>query len=200
MNITTLQLETGEFYAEKTNKQVIVLHHTAGGPSAVNVITGSWEHDKSSTGGKLPVATSYVIGGFIKDDEKMDGLIHKTFDDSMWAHHLGCKTANNTALNKQSIGIEICNFGPLTLNKDGKYITYVGSEIVKENVFKLDKPFRGFTYYHEYTDKQIASLKDLILDIKTRHNINIKKIWNLDSFELSQTALAGAPGIYSYVK
>jgi N-acetyl-anhydromuramyl-L-alanine amidase AmpD len=45
----------------------------------------------------------------------------------------------------------------------------------KNDVYKLDKPFRGFLYYHEYTDKQIESLKKLILAIANKYSINVKK-------------------------
>lgn len=197
MEITKLQLEDGEFYKEVTVKKVIVLHHTAGGPSAINVIAGSWEHDKAANGGKLPVATSYVIGGKLSTDPKMDGKVYQAFDDKFWAHHLGCKTKNNLALNKQSIGIEICNWGPIVF-KAGKYLTYVGTELTAAEVYKLDKPFRGYTYYHEYTDAQIASLKALLLVLSEKHKINIKKAWNLLSFELSNEALAGGAGIFCH--
>ena len=197
MEITKLQLEDGEFYNEVTIKKVIVLHHTAGGPSAINVIAGAWEHDKAANGGKLPVATSYVIGGKLSTDLTMDGKIYQAFDDKFYAHHLGCKTKNNLALNKQSIGIEICNWGPITF-KNSKYITYVGTELTANEVYKLEKPFRGFTYYHEYTDAQVASLKALLLILAEKHKINIKKAWNLLSFELSNDALAGAAGVFTH--
>lgn len=199
MEIVKLQLEDGEYYNEITTKKVIVLHHTAGGASAINVISGSWEHDKAANGGKLPVATSYVIGGKLSTDPTMDGKIFQAFDDKFWGHHLGCKTKNNLVLNKQSIGIEICNFGQLTKNKDGKFITYVGTEIQASDVYTLAKPFRGFSYYHEYTDKQVASVKELLISLSAKHKINIKKVWSLASFELSQDALAGAAGIFCHV-
>ena len=197
MEIVKLQLEDGEFYKEITNKKVIVLHHTAGGPSAINVISGAWEHDKNAAGDKLAVATSYVIGGNLSTDPTMDGKIFQAFDDAYYAHHLGCKTANNLALNKQSIGIEICNWGPI-LFKAGKYLTYVGTELNANEVYKLNKPFRGYTYYHEYTDKQIESVKQLLISLSIKHRINIKKVWNLLSFELSKDALAGASGLWCH--
>lgn len=203
MEITKLQLEDGEYYKEVTIKKTIVLHHTAGGPNAINVISGAWEHDKTANGGKLPVATSYVIGGKMLKIPEMDGKIYEAFDDKYYAHHLGCKTKNNLALNKQSIGIEICNWGPIVFKpgKNGvkdKYLTYVGTELTIDEVYKLDKPFRGYTYYHEYTDAQIMSLKLLLLHLSEKHKINIKKAWNLLSFELSKEALAGDSGIWCH--
>jgi hypothetical protein len=68
----------------------------------------------------------------------------------------------------------------------------------------LDKPFRGYTYYHSYTTKQIESLKWLLQDIVKRHpKINLKKglqelLENDDAFELNQAALKGYPGLWNH--
>lgn len=196
--IIRIQLEAGEFMADKTQKTGIVVHHTAGGPNAANVITGSWENDKTANGGKLAVATSFVIGGPMSSNPAMDGQIYMAFPDENWAHHLGTKAANNSQLNRQTIGIEICNWGPITKTKEGKFVTYVGSELAAEHVYKLDKPFRGFTWYHEYSDKQIESTKKLILALAEKWKINPKKVWNLESFNLSNQAMAGEGGIWTH--
>jgi len=196
--VIRIQLEAGEFMADRTAKTGIVVHHTAGGPNAANVISGSWENDRTKTGGKLAVATSFVIGGPMSSNPAMDGQIYMAFPDENWAHHLGTTRANNVQLNRQTIGIEICNWGPITKTKDGKFITYVGSELAPEHVYQLSQPFRGFTWYHEYSDKQIASTRALILALATKWGINPKKVWNRQSFELSDTALTGGAGIWTH--
>ena len=120
-------LEKGEYVEEKTTKNTIYLHHTAGSHRADWTIDG-WNKDRTSTNARLRVATAFVIGGPDKmgtDKDGMDGKVFRAYNEDFWAHHLGLKTENNSILNRQSIGIEICNYGPLTKTKDGKFLTYV---------------------------------------------------------------------------
>ena len=46
--------------------------------------------------------------------------------------------------------------------KGGKYYNYVGGVVPESEVVKLDKPFRGFLYWHKYTDKQVESVRSLL--------------------------------------
>ncbi len=87
------------------------------------------------------------------------------FSSKHWAFHLGLKSAHFKGLpfiklDKTSIGIEICNWGYL-VEKNGKFLNYVGKEV--KDVCKLDKPYKGFTYFENYTKEQIASTKELLL-------------------------------------
>jgi hypothetical protein len=200
MKIIDHLLEDGEYYKEVVPKDILVIHHTAGGHRPDWTIHG-WEHDKAKNGGKLTVATAYVIGGISTTDgnKAYDGAIYRAYDDKYWAHHLGLKTANNVELNKRSIGIEICNYGPLTKTKDGVFLNYVNKAVPADMVGELTTPFRGFKYYHKYTDKQLASLKELIVDIARRHpKINIKSGLKNTSFELNDQALKGIGGLWSH--
>lgn len=208
MNVTDQLLPDGEYYKEIFEKNTIYLHHTAGGGRPDYVIAG-WAADSTvdaKTGKKTPypIATAYVIGGISTRnpaDDAFDGKILKAFDDQYWAHHLGTTFANNRQLNKQSVAVEICNYGPLTLStQDGKYYTYVHSQVAPEHVVKLDKPFRGFTYYHAYTDKQIAATKEWILAMKAKYpKIELKTpLLTVDGFEMNDKAKAGVPGVFSH--
>jgi hypothetical protein len=171
------------------------------------VISG-WESDGKvdpATGKKehYPIATAYVIGGLstFNNDASYDGKIYRAFDDKYWAHHLGTTFNNNRILNKQSVAVEICNYGPLTLStKDNKYYTYVNTVVPVEQVVKLDKPFKGFTYYHAYTDKQIAATKEFILAMKAKHpKIELKTpLLTVDGFEMNDKAKEGVAGVYCH--
>ena len=115
------------------------------------------------------------------------------------------KTANNNQLNKQSIGIEICNYGPITKTKDGKFLNYVNSEVAASQVCDLGYLYRGFQHHHKYSYKQIASLKELLIMLSGKYNINLKNglVQVLDlpkgaGFELNNDALAGKPGVWSH--
>lgn len=180
MKITDNLLPDNQYYKEKTFKKQIVLHHTAGGSSAVNTIHG-WTCNPEKVG------TAFVIDGA--------GQIFRAFDPDYWAHHLGLKTATNTALNKASIGIEVCNWGQLVL-KDGKFYNYVNKEVHADQVVKISK-FRCFEYYHKYTDAQLESLKWLIQELCAKYSIDRK--YNAGMFELNSEALAGNNGIYTHV-
>jgi hypothetical protein len=76
-------------------------------------------------------------------------------------------------LDKTSIGIEVCNWGPIT-KKGTKFYNYVGGEIPKDQVTELDKPYKGYKLWHSYTDEQIASIKDLLMLWSTKYGIPLE--------------------------
>jgi hypothetical protein len=176
MELNINQLSNTEYFQSKTIKDTIYLHHTAGSHRPDWTID-AWNRDRTSSGNKVKVATSYVIGGISTRDGNRDfnGKIYQAFEPIYWAHHLGLKTKNNTFLNQKSIAIEICNYGPLTKTSDGRFFTYVKSEIPEKYVTKLDKPFRGSLYYHSYTPEQIEALGLLISDLSKKFDIDLKK-------------------------
>lgn len=205
MKITDQILPAGEYYDTPETKVAIVIHHTAGSHRPDYTID-AWTHDKAKNGGVLPVGTAYVIGGIStrNNDASFDGHIYRAFDDKYWAHHLGTSAVNNTDLNKHTIAIEICNYGPVHKTPDGKFLNYVNSEIPANMVGSLDKPFKGFSYYHKYTEAQLASLKELLLDISKRHHIDLKRgmqelITAGTAFEINMLALSGKPGLWTHV-
>lgn len=205
MTITDKLLEDGEYFKEVIKKDTIYVHHSAGSHRPDWVIDG-WERDKAKNGNKLPVGTAYIIGGLSTTDRNADwdGKIIRAFDDKYWAHHLGCTTANNKILNQKSIGIEICNYGPIIKTKEGIFLNYVNKEVPADMVEELTVPFRNFKYYHKYTDAQIQSLKELLISISTKHGIDLKQ--GLLQFagtlhgglEVNQAAMKGVPGLWSH--
>lgn len=74
-------------------------------------------------------------------------------------------------------------------------------------VATLDEPFRGYKYYHRYTDKQLESLRSLLLGISERHDIDIKRGMRellqvpyrpTYAFEMKDDALKGTPGLWTH--
>lgn len=188
-----------EYIKEETKKDTIFLHHTAGSSRPDWSING-WEKDyiKDKSGNPilgedgliqpLRVGTSYVIGrkSSTTDENIWDGKILRAFDDKYWAYHLGINTNNSLQLNSNSIGIEFCNYGPLTVGKDGRFYNYVNKPINETEVVKLDTPFRGYEYYERYTDAQLESARKLILHLINKHAIQIEgKIYNEKWFDYS---------------
>ena len=156
------RLKPGQFIEVKYDKKQIYLHHTAGGPDAVSV--ARYFDTKPEK-----VATAFIIGA--------NGTIVQCFSSKDWAYHLGLKEsifkANKVpylSLDPISIGIEVCNWGPLTF-KNNKYYNYVGGEVNASHVTTLEKPYKGYKHWFTYTDAQIESLRQLVEYLCETYNI-----------------------------
>lgn len=186
--IVQLRLKETQYYQEEFPKKQIVLHHTVSNGNAKNVMAW-WAKTPARIG--VP---------FIIDRE---GIIYQCFSSKHWAHHLGTKAKNNTTINQQSIGIEMCSWGPLKRSplKDGsvkaKFYSSTGIEIPNNEVVELNKPFRGSQYYQCYTEKQLKSLQILINYLCETYNI--PKTYNPDMWDYSKMAMNINPGIFTHV-
>jgi N-acetyl-anhydromuramyl-L-alanine amidase AmpD len=162
--IEAYYMDNREYSNKKTKKEYIFLHHTAGWHNPYNVIN-DWNKDER---GKI--GTEYVIGGqsIKNNDNQYDGKVLQAFPDGYYAWHLGKN--GSQYMHEHSVGIELCSFGQL---KDGR--TYVGGSVNANQIESLEKPYRGFTEFHRYSDKQLQSLRSLLLLIGERDNIDLKK-------------------------
>jgi len=156
-------MDKDEYYAGPTQKQWVFLHHTAGWHNPLNVVS-SWNNDTRGL-----IATEFVLGGqsITNNDNSYDGMAVQAFPEGGYAWHLGI---GNNAMHRNSVGIELCNFSWV---KNGK--TYVNSPVAASQIVNLSKPFRGFSSYHRYSDKQLETLKKLLLFIADRDSIDITK-------------------------
>ena len=96
-------------------------------------------------------------------------------------------------MHSHSVGIEVCNFGQI---KNG--LTYTGQKADPNQIVELKQPFRGYKFWHRYSDKQIITLKELILYIANRDSIDIRKgliseikIKGVEAFEFNSDAYYG---------
>ena len=196
--IKQVPLSDKQYIKEETKKLQIVLHHTAGNSSAPATIR-AWEAD-----GRGKIATCIVISGKGTSKDSIDGEICQTFSSKYWAYHLGLKSdvframgVPYKSLDPLAIGIEICNWGPLTLKADGKYYNYVDREVPADQVCVLEKPYKGYQFYHAYTDAQIESVRQLLLYWNKVYGIpldyNEKDMWSV-----SVNALKALPGVYTH--
>lgn len=164
-------LKSDEYYNDIIIKKNIVLHHTAGWDNPYNTIN-DWNND---TRGKI--GTEFVIGGINPktNESKYNGRVIRAIPEKRWAWHLGGSEFNiSEQMNKESIGIELCNFGALT-ERNNKYYNYINSEINSKYVIKLSKAFRGYIFWHAYTQKQLDKLKQLLIELKNKYSIDVSK-------------------------
>ncbi len=179
--IIDFPLPDDQYYKDVYNKRQIVIHHTVSNGNAKNVINW-WKQTKEKIG------VSFVID--------REGNVFKAFSSAHWAHHLGTKEINNTILNKQSIGIELCSWGTLTF-KNGIYYNSVKEEIPKEEVVTYIYPFREHRHFQKYSEKQLESLKLLLQYLCETYNI--PKTYIPEMWEISKSALRGDKGIFTHV-
>ena len=156
-------LPEGQYKEGPINPEYLFLHHTAGWNNPYKTID-SWGRDKRGS-----VATEFVLGGqSVKgDDETYDGDVVQSFQEGNYGWHLGKN--GSQYMHKNSVGIEVNSFGYI---KDGK--TYAGTRVQESQITTLETPFKGYKTWHKYSDKQIESLRLLILHIGDRDGIDIR--------------------------
>lgn len=188
-------LTENQYFKEETTKKQIYLHHTASNSNGISTYK-FWESNTER------VATCVTICGISDNSYLPDGQIIQGFSSKYWAYHLGIKTAVFTQnkvkyqlLDKISIGIEICNWGCLENTSKG-YKSWTGALIPEKEVCELDVPFKGYKYYHNYTDAQIESVRQLLVYWNKIYGIPIT--YNNDIFNITPRALKGEPGVYTH--
>ena len=188
LDIKDYYLPKREYINGKYNNDYIVLHHTAGYDNP-NAVVDCWAKDSLGR-----VATEFVIGGQRCTDGRSiyDGQIVRTYPEGNQGYHIG--TSGSSYMNIHSVGIELCNMGWV---KNGK--TYTGSIVRPDQIVSLKEPFRGYINWHKYTTKQIEVLRDLLLYVANRDNIDlhtgiykwIKTEGAMKAFDFHQDAYSG---------
>lgn len=181
------RLSNDQFSQDIYEKKQIYLHHTAGGGNAIAV--AKYFQQKEGT-----VATAFVIG------EK--GTIVQLFSSKHWAYHLGLKPEvfaekgiTYRSLDKISIGIEICNFGPLK-KQNGNFINYIGGKVDRSQVTELNGKYKGHIFWQKYTNEQIESTRQLLVYLCDTYGIS--KEYNDSIFDIDKRALRGENGIFTH--
>jgi len=182
-------LPKGEYLEGPTKKEYLFLHHTAGWHNPYKCID-NWGRDNRGR-----IATEFVIGGpsITNTNFEHDGEIVKCIPDGGYGWHLGKN--GNQSMHTNSVGIEVCNFSYLKKSED-KYFCYAKYEVDPAQVVELSTPFHNKRYWHKYSDRQIESLRKLILFIADRDNIDVRAglpplikqkgadafAWNVDAY------------------
>jgi N-acetyl-anhydromuramyl-L-alanine amidase AmpD len=173
------------YYTEKNDKKQIVLHFTMGHVQG-DIFT-------LTTKGK-PISVPYVIA--------RDGLVYRLFGSEFWSHHIGPNNlGSNKTFSKESIAIEISNYGPLklegtTLNTDYKD-RYCLLEDTSEYI-KLEKKYRVSQYYAAYTDVQYEAIIVLLRYLTAAYGI--KRAFMPEDLRFATTSkVVNFDGIVSHV-
>jgi len=108
--------------------------------------------------GKNPYIPNYIV--------TKDGQIFKTLEDNEYS-----KMMDDEDIDKKSIHIVLENHGWLKKNAlEETYVNYIG-DIYKKEVF--EKKWRDYFFWDKYSENQIKTLSELILEICNK--LNIKK-------------------------
>ena len=196
MLIRQIKFSSSQYINEETKKVQIYLHHTAGNSNPINVYK-SWESNPER------ISTCVVIGGNPGTSKDwLDGEIIQGFSSKYWGYHLGLKESTfqkynlpYKSLDKISIGVEICNWGQLT-KKGDKFYNYLNRIVKEDEIIELETPFKGYKYFHSYTDAQIESTRQLLLLWKNRYDIPIT--YNEDIWDVTTRALNGESGVFTH--
>ena len=180
-------LPIGEYKEGPIKAEWVFLHHTAGWHNPYNTIN-NWGKDNRGA-----IATEFVLGGpSIKgNDDKYDGEMVQAFPEGNYGWHLGVNGSQK--MHKNSVAIEVCNFGYVVNGK-----AYQGTPVVESQIVELSKPFRGHKTWHRYSDTQISKLHKWILWIGERDSIDVRaglpelvKEKGADAFEFNENAYYG---------
>ena len=195
LDIVEFFMPDDEYKKGPINAEWVFIHHTAGWHNPYNCIK-QWDADKNGA-----ISTEFVMGGpSVKgNDVKYDGEVVQAFPAGNWGYHLGKNGSQKMHVN--SIGMEVCNFGYV---KDGK--TYAGTNVEESQIVTLDKPFRGHSTWHRYSDAQIKALEQWLKFIAERDNIDITaglpalvKEKGADAFEFNEDAYYGkVKGVWTH--
>lgn len=179
-------LDDDEYFHEAYQKRQIFIHFTAGSSRALNTIN-YWNRDEGR------IATSYII-------DKNTGKIYEVYDPDHWSFHLGISNTNGR-LDKSSIGIELCSYGPLK-KKNGLYYAWPSDwskEVDKDEVYELDEEFRGHKFYEAYSDKQLDSLKGLLSFLIEEYDIPVQYHFTKDWVNYDESIIEeNKPGIWTH--
>jgi N-acetylmuramoyl-L-alanine amidase len=161
ITITDCTRQNGDkshYYEEETVKKKIALHFTMG-----------YLKGDIATLTKGHVSVPFVIG--------RNGNIYNLFASKYWSYHLGPSAiGGNTAMSKESIGIEISNIGPLKKIGNNLVTTYSDSDVycsLSETQYytKLANKYRGYEYFAKFTDAQYKSTIKLIKFLCAKYDL-----------------------------
>lgn len=192
--IKQISFPDDHYFKEETNKTQIVLHHTCS--ITLDSVVNTWTEKPSHT------ATPFVIG--------MDGTIYQLFSSKYHSIHLfrdhtpfdkmGIPNGEQQRyiIEKQSIGIELLNWGSLELKNNNYYAIYGNNVNLKPSeVDYFPDGYMGYKYFQKYSDAQITAVYRLVKYLSIKWNIDLT--YHDDMWDMNKQALLGQNGIWTHV-
>ncbi|MGD9900390.1 MAG: N-acetylmuramoyl-L-alanine amidase [Calditrichaceae bacterium] len=146
---TNLRLSRDQYFLDAGYKNLIVLHHTAGG-SAVSTFYWWQNYDPRR------VATAYIV--------ERDGTIYEIFNPAYWAFHLGLAGSGGIH-DRRSIGIELASEGGL-IARGSRFYAFDRVSPATEftgDVFDYGKKWRNsYRFFAAYTEAQLIATTELV--------------------------------------
>lgn len=151
------RLAPGQYINERTKKEAVGLHFTAGANADSAIRTFAQDPRR--------VATAYVVD--------TDGRIFELFDPHLWAYSFGVKGGAASVIEKRTVAIEIANWGPLRRSGDQLYCwppaDKQGRETYSRRYCRIDETdrfvtatYRGTRYFAAYPEAQIVAVHRLV--------------------------------------
>lgn len=166
--IKSFLLSPTQYFKGPTKKESIFIHFTAGWDNPYSVIN-DWNKDSRGQ-----VGTQFVIGGQNAQtlEDKYDGEIVQCFPNyGCYGWHLGI---GNTSVHRNSIGVEVCNIGPLS-KAGNDYLMWANKKVNPEIIIDLKQEYRGYKYFQKITDNQLHALNFLLTKVANDNGIDITK-------------------------
>lgn len=137
----------GDYYQDRTIKNLFILHMTAGlGFYGIDGTLDQVNH----------INVHYLI--------MRDGTVYQNLPEDYWAFNTG-----DRGTSMRGISVELEGWCDVVL-KNGKFYSWTGKEVPSSEVIKLNK-FRGKEYFQTLTPVQKTALWQLFDEVSTRHPI-----------------------------
>jgi N-acetyl-anhydromuramyl-L-alanine amidase AmpD len=152
INLEKYKLDDKNYYLTEFNKRQIVIGNSF---SEKDYHIKGWQN---RMGGVYKKTSTFTIF--------KNGEIHQHFEPSMYSDFL-----DNKSMDKKIISISMENQG--WLQKDltnNEYFNWVGN-IYKKNKVVFEKRWRGYTYWDNYTKKQITACSELVRYLCDKYDI-----------------------------
>ncbi len=196
-----------EYYSDIHKKDKIIIMSSATSAHPLSYI-GKIEAQRVLLKNKS-IGTAFCIGGKLEsywlyegkshNINETNGSIYKFFNEENWASFIRTGQPNDYSINSSAIGITLCNMGGLILSKTGVMLNSMGLPVSDKDVFDLGRTWKGYRYFHAYTDEQLNVLYELIRWIISKYSLKISRgiygqpLW----FDTSRDALNNKSGIWN---
>jgi N-acetyl-anhydromuramyl-L-alanine amidase AmpD len=157
---TTFVLPPTQYVPESVDKDLIILHFTAG--QSARSAFETWRRDAQRVG------TAFVVDP--------DGTIYELFPPTQWAFHLGI--AGTSRHDRRSIGIEIANVGPLKPSSaDPNVLNWWPAQWGQRYCRRdeadryIESPYRGMRFFARFPGVQMDAVGALVRQLCAEHGI-----------------------------